>query len=446
MTIFGYDGSDFTSVRDFSGLSFVTHKATEHAPDEIYYHNQFAPVMQSARDQGIPFLGAYVVPRTGVDPGVQAQTAIDFVSQQAPWLMAHPGFFWQVDLEHWPYDATDASIGKALADELKSRTGKPVVIYASKGQYGDSIPQGYRLWNANYNSSGAGTFQQQYQNTGGDNNPAWGSYSGQVPAILQYSSDSTFADGKPGDANAFRGLVEDFAAMLGSSAPVTPPVPIPAPGGSVATLRILDGVVMDSVGTKLKTYYERVLPADLVSRLYITSNYRKGDPGYHGDTGSNGALDVAGPMTDQGQRDMRDASEILIRDHDLFLEMIHTTPFNTDNGYYVKNGNVVGETFYGNQVPLHIDHIHIASSESMCDELLRRHPAPVVTPPPVVVPPPPVVVPPPVVPPVVIPPVTPAPDLSLLTAAVLDLQAKVAALTSKLEDLVAKLAAIFKGV
>lgn len=383
MTLYGYDGSDFTRVMNFDGLSFVTHKATEHAPDEVYYHFFFGPVMEEARNKGVPFLGAYVVPRTGVPAGTQAQTAIDFVHQEASWLFSYSGFFWQVDLERWPYDSTDASVGKTLADELHVRTGKPVVIYASKGQYDDSVPQGYPLWNANYNGSGSGDFRQQYQNAGGDNNPAWGAYSGQVPVILQYSSDSVFADGNTGDANAFRGSVADFAAMLGSSVPVAqPPAPTPAPGGSVPSLRILDGVQMDSVGNKLKTYYERVLPADLISRLYITSNFRPSDGNsYHGDTGSNGALDVAGPMTDQGQRDMRDASEILIRDHDLFLEMIHTTPFSTDNGYYVKNGNVVGETYYGNEVPLHLDHIHIASSESMCDELLRRHPAPVSPPP-----------------------------------------------------------------
>lgn len=439
MTIFGYDGSDFTHTTNFEGLSFVTHKATEHAPDGIYYHRNLASVMNAARNQGIPFLGAYVVPRTGVPAGDQAQTAIDFVRTEVPWLIEHPGFFWQVDLEHWPYDATAPEIGRDLADELERRTGKPAVVYASKGQYGDSYPQDGRvLWNANYNNSGSGDFHQQYQNAGGDNNSAWGAYSGRVPLILQYSSDSTFADGTPGDANAFRGTVDDFRnQILRGVTPPPAPAPTPAPGGSVSELHINDGVTMDSVGTKLKTYYERVISADLLSRLYITSNFRPGDTGYHGDTGSNGALDVAAAMTDQGQRDMRDASEILIRDHDLFLEMIHTTPFNTDNGYYVKNGNVVGETFYGNQVPLHLNHIHIASSESMCDELLRRHPAQAPAPVPEPIPMPTPI--PPLPEPAPVPVPLPAPTVNLIP--ILD---ALAAMSAKLDALVTKLNSIFK--
>lgn len=459
MTLFGYDGSDFTHVMNFDGLSFVTHKATEHAPDDVYRHYQFGPVMQAARDQGVPFLGAYVVPRTGVDAGQQAQTAIDFVREQAPWLFDHPGFFWQVDLEHWPYDATDASVGKALADELKARTGKPVVIYASNGQYGNSVPQGYRLWNANYNGSGSGDFHQQYQNSGGDNNPAWGEYSGQVPAILQYSSDSSFADGNPGDANAFRGSVQDFAAMLGSSAPVPPPAPAPAPGGSVSSeLRILDGVNMDSHGWKMKLVWQRLLPDDLLSRMYITSAlrpYRADDAsthGYHGAgtpgnnlPGDTGALDIAAPMTDQGQRDMRDAAKMLYdRFGDRFLEIIHTTPYNDDDGFYVKNGQKYpGGAIYGSEVPAHIDHIHTAAHEGELDRILSELPEkPVAAPPapPVVVPPAPEPTPPPIPDPV------PVPDVSQLTAAVLDLQNKVALLTSQLTELKEKLANIFKSL
>lgn len=414
---------------DFSGLSFVTHKATEADDGEIYYHNQFGPVMRSARDQGVPFLGAYVVPRSGdPGPGEEAQIAIDFVRQEAPWLFDHPGFFWQVDLENWPYDAVSAGEGDALADELQARTGKPVVIYASKGQYGESvITDGRPLWNANYNGSGSGTFVQQYENAGGDGNPAWGAYSGQVPAILQYSSDSLFADGRAGDGNAFRGNQADFAAMLGASSPVTPaPQPTPAPGGSVSSeLRILPGVNMDSHGWKMKLVWQRLLPDDLLSRMYITSAFRpykandESTHGYHGAgspgnslPGDTGAEDVAAPMTDQGQRDMRDAAKILYdRFGDRFLEIIHTTPFNDDDGFYVKDGRKYpGGAIYGSEVPAHLDHIHTAAHEYELDRMiaeLPEKPAPVI---PMPTPVPPLPTPDPT------PTPTPAPDFAAVLA------------------------------
>lgn len=393
MAIYGYDGSDFTHVMDFSGLSFVTHKATEADDGEIYYHNQFGPVMRTARDQGVPFLGAYVVPRSGdPGPGEEAQIAIDFVRQEAPWLFDHPGFFWQVDLENWPYDAVSAGEGDALADELQARTGKPVVIYASKGQYGESvITDGRPLWNANYNGSGSGTFVQQYENAGGDGNPAWGAYSGQVPAILQYSSDSIFADGRAGDANAFRGNVTEFSALLGTHNPAPSPVPPPAPGGSVSVrppLRVLPGVTLDSVGRKTMEVWRRILPPDLASRMYVTSNFRDGewDPAngsFHGALDDMGALDIAaaynGFSDSQGNRDMRDACELLRPYFGSFKQVIHSTPFDTDNGYYIFDGHV---SSYGNPndsnstAGQHRDHVHTAAHEGDLDRLLSTIPNP----------------------------------------------------------------------
>lgn len=160
------------------------------------------------------------------------------------------------------------------------------------------------------------------------------------------------------------------------------------PGGGSVSLRVNSGVQMDPVGQKLKTYLERRLTPALVAAHYITSNYRPGDPGYHGDTGSNGALDFAAQMTDAGQRAMQAASRIVIEDAAYFLEIIHTTPYSDDNGFYVKNGQVVGPNYYGAQTNAdHLNHIHLAISESQADALLRKYPG-TVTPPPQ---PPPVV-------------------------------------------------------
>lgn len=211
--MFGYDGSDFTRVMDFTGLSFVTHKITEAvAGAEVYTHERFGLVMRAARDQGIEFLGAYVVPRTGgYTPEEEAAIAVDAVNRQAPWLFQHPGFFWQVDLEKWPYDQVEANEGTSLANELHTLTGHPVIVYASRGQYGDSIPGGHPLWNANYPSDGGGSFKDLYP---GNEGPGWAEYSGRVPLIWQYSDRATFADGQRGDANAFRGNASDFRRLV----------------------------------------------------------------------------------------------------------------------------------------------------------------------------------------------------------------------------------------
>lgn len=443
MVLFGYDGSDFTHVMDFSGLSFVTHKATEADEGDRWFHENFDEVMTRARDQGVPFLGAYVVPRSGPPgPGEEAQIAIDFVRSHTPWLLDHPGFFWQVDLEHWPYDAVEAGEGDALADELHARTGKPVVIYASHGQYGDSvITDGRPLWNANYNGSGSGDYRQQYQNALNNGTQGWDAYSGQTPEILQYSSDSIFADGNPGDANAFRGTEDDFRArILGGSSPAPTPTPTPPPGGSVADLRILSGVDMDSHGQKMKHVWELLLPADLIGRLYITSAYRAGPP-YHGALDDTGALDIAGPVNDQGNRDMRDAAKTLYdRYGDRFLEIIHTTPFADDDGFYVKNGQKYpGGAIYGDEVPKHLDHIHTAAHEGQLDRIISELQAQVPVPAPTPAPEPtPAPVPTPDPTPVPDPaPVEPCdcPDLDDLKVQVKELSEKLSALVDALHAL-----------
>lgn len=211
--LFGYDGSDFTSVMNFSGLSFVTHKVTEAVSSgEVYEHTKFGPVMEAARAQGVPFLGAYVVPRSGgFTPDQEADVAIAAVRRQAPWVLDHPGFFWQSDLEKWPYDSVPVADGVALLTALRNKTGKPGILYASKGQYGDSIPGNDLLWNANYPGGNSDTPAAMYAALGGQ---GWVNYSGRTPTVWQFADNARFADGNRGDANAFRGSVDDFKRII----------------------------------------------------------------------------------------------------------------------------------------------------------------------------------------------------------------------------------------
>jgi hypothetical protein len=218
MTIFGWDASDYdwdrgpmdlgAARRD--GIDFFTHKSTESTNIK---HAHFGGAVARARDAGIPFIGAYHVVRSPANAAAEVAYCLNYVNSVAPWWRSFPGWFWQVDLEKWPYDAVPASEGEAFADIIESQTGRVAVIYASKGQYGDSLAgTSHELWNANYGNNPTGPYRSLYP---GDGSVRWGAYSGRVPKILQYGSQCRIGTQNTCDANAFRGTVGDFAAMIG---------------------------------------------------------------------------------------------------------------------------------------------------------------------------------------------------------------------------------------
>lgn len=237
MTIFGCDLSDYDAgrgltparVRTFrgAGISFLTHKSTETAPGSLFKHTHMGEMLSAGRDAGIPFLGAYVVPRSGVDVAAQGRNHIAFLDAQIPWWRSHPGFFHQVDLEFWEYDQVPAWIGNALFDWLRSNgAGKPVVVYGSKGHYGSNELR-YPRWNANYYLyQQVADFKSLYAQSGGDNGPGWGAYGtpSRPAEIWQYSDSAVIAGQGSCDANAFRGTEDDFRRVLGFTGIAPPPV------------------------------------------------------------------------------------------------------------------------------------------------------------------------------------------------------------------------------
>lgn len=82
----------------------------------------------------------------------------------------------------------------------------------------------------------------------------------------------------------------------------------------------------------------------------VTSSYRPGDPGYHG---QGRAVDFGGFNQDAL------ASALYAMGGNL-LELIHTTD---TRGYYIKNGKAVSAAFYGDEVEKHRNHIHVAMDE-----------------------------------------------------------------------------------
>jgi len=229
MTIFGWDASDFDYERGCrpshiaaaakEGISFFTHKATERSPGGLIVHEHFPTQLAAARDAGIPYLGCYVVPRTGVSAANHASSAVTEVQKRAPWLLdGSVNFFWQVDTEKWGYDNVSPALGEAVAVELERLTGFKAVHYAPKWAYGDTIPNPARpLWASSYGSNTSGPFKTVYAARGGDSSSGWVSYSGRTPKILQFGSNCVIGGQRGCDGNAFKGSVADFGAMIGGN-------------------------------------------------------------------------------------------------------------------------------------------------------------------------------------------------------------------------------------
>src|SRR5262245_42966490 len=127
MTVFGWDASQFDGLLSretlararAEGIVFFTHKIGEGTsiddPNDLT-----APA--AARDAGIEFIGGYGVVRTG-DVAAEVDHLLQLADRDEPWWRTFPGWFWQVDLERWPYDDVSAATGIAYAGLLRQRTG-----------------------------------------------------------------------------------------------------------------------------------------------------------------------------------------------------------------------------------------------------------------------------------------------------------------------------------
>lgn len=83
------------------------------------------------------------------------------------------------------------------------------------------------------------------------------------------------------------------------------------------------------------------------------------------------AVDFAVAMTPAGQKKMRDFARWWLQHSGYLLELIHTTPFPDDDGFYVKDGRVVDEAFYGPATSAaHANHVHVAAEGARAAALL----------------------------------------------------------------------------
>lgn len=213
MTIFGWDMSHYdepgigTAVAE--GISFVTHKAGGDAVD-----NELPAWWAGVKglDPAKVLLGAYWVLYPG-DPAGRADAFVARLDAACPGWRGRP-FLLQVDCEKWGGDAgtvpskaeIEAFCGRLVAKCPKLRP----IVYAPKWVYGNQLTGlRYPLWASSY-VDGPGGFKALYP---GDQSSRWASYSGQAPAILQYSSSATIGGRTTSDANAYRGSLAELVRL-----------------------------------------------------------------------------------------------------------------------------------------------------------------------------------------------------------------------------------------
>ena len=150
-----------------------------------------------------------------------------------------------------------------------------------------------------------------------------------------------------------------------------------AAGPSAKGITVKPGVKIGATGrllVKILEFYPKK------NEIYITSAYRPGAHDHHGGLVYGGsptaAIDIGGGgVTPVGSRRMRDVAKWL---YDHFaadtVELIHTTPYNTDRGFYVKNQRKYpGGGPYGPQTRAeHRNHVHFASSKALAQKILAR--------------------------------------------------------------------------
>jgi hypothetical protein len=233
------------------GFAFHTHKAGGDADDP-----ELGAWWKAVKGQrGKLLLGAYWVLYPGT-PVTRAGKFLDRLDALCPGWRDGP-FILQLDCEVWNGDAsTKPGVRdiRAACLWLKQQAPKLTpVVYASKGQYGNSLDGlGFPLWNANYPSSMTGAASAIYAHVGGDSGPGWTRYSGQMPAIWQFSSSATIAGQTTCDANAYRGTLAALTALV-------------APGWETdmdLTPQNLDDIAQ-AVASKLHTDYTVTPPSGL---------------------------------------------------------------------------------------------------------------------------------------------------------------------------------------
>jgi GH25 family lysozyme M1 (1,4-beta-N-acetylmuramidase) len=227
MTVFGMDSSHYDGFISKAmaakmvaeGIQFFTAKVSEATN---YDDPADGTNLSNLRDAGVKVLGGYHVVRSSGTIKAQVEYYLSLLDRDEPWWRDFPGFFHQVDLELWGYDNVSAARGMDFGKALEDASQKLVVMYASKGMYGNGLRawKPRPLWNANYPSNRKAGFKALYP---GDDGPGFVEYSDQMPLFWQYTSSATIGGLTTCDANAFRGTFDQLYQLItGKHTPADP--------------------------------------------------------------------------------------------------------------------------------------------------------------------------------------------------------------------------------
>jgi hypothetical protein len=142
-------------------------------------------------------------------------------------------------------------------------------------------------------------------------------------------------------------------------------------------VKVLPGVRIGPVGKQLVRILEHYPKK---AEIAITSGYRPERGSHHGGLVYRGsptaAIDIGGGgLNPIGSRRMRDVAKWLYNQFAAdTVELIHTTPYTTDAGFYVKNQRKYpGGGPYDKQTrQQHRNHVHFATSKHLAQKILAR--------------------------------------------------------------------------
>ena len=199
------------------GISFFVHKATE---GRLGGPRNYPDALERARARRNSRARHVSLPVAQQHRG--AGGLLDGLRrcEQTPWWKDVP-WIWQIDAEGSdktpPPSADEVARAVAAVRDRLARQGNVgyVIAYAPFSKYGDSLPPGFDIWNANYNGSGAARpFRQQYEGVA-DTAPAWNVRSGRKPRILQFADDGYVGPQSRCDVNKFDGTLHDLVRLCG---------------------------------------------------------------------------------------------------------------------------------------------------------------------------------------------------------------------------------------
>jgi len=177
-------------------------------------------------------------------------------------------------------------------------------------------------------------------------------------------------------AKLYRSLTAAPAAALKSMFSVIASEPHqegrPGRAAEARGIALGDDVTVGRVGKLLLQILERYPQKN---QIKITSALRPGWPDHHGGKSYKGSPTAAVDIIGGGAKGMRDVAKWLYDNYggDI-VELIHTTPFPDDDGFYINDQKKYpgGGVFTPADIAAHRNHVHFATSKALAEKILKQ--------------------------------------------------------------------------